>query len=806
MPSAAPPSPAAVTAGGASVRLSPAQASQSGAASLSPVQQSYRRRTPSLGGAVPSAEDLLSLIYQLRNTVGNLDRRLHSIEGDTNSFAQHPGSAAAGNGEERHTHANNRSLAGPERRATQPLSSVSPSGSLALALGGSPRRDQHDGDGDADAALTFEYLALGRDRKRGMTHQTHNGDTSLTQPLPTTKNILAAPLDRTIPASVCRSLIPDKALEFVVTYAKDAVIWQHACVHSHTFTREFEAFMSLESHERWVWTDPLWLALFFVVQSVAVHQMPPSDVASIFGDHSSNAPAMLLDAANRCLDTGHYLSEPSIYTCQALAILCVTGHNVADSNLLSSYLAIGIKTAQMLNLHRLGREAAQAQGYVESQGGVVTDSSPTWRDRIIQLEIGKRVWWSLAQQDYFAMPFCGSSMVNPRQHDTPMPANVHDDELDAGTLRSRYDESDLTLVQKLRLTAKCAQIIYTFFERLPQRDAASLEEHVQPYESELLALLPATQPRSTNPSLKFGLALRRYINVGVSHKILVLHRAFCSLQTTVEKNEQATGSLPTSQVHLSQARCLEAARQVLDQVRGINPSGRPEGQVGAMWTISYQAVAAAIVVALTFFRVSIDLASMPGCHVLRTEVMDARTVLHDLAQRSAIAARGVHLLDDLMRGFDDVGRPAALALQQQQQQQQHDIHSQRPRRSSVQYHQYPAAPGTPSILSQQGNTLSRPSTGAQKRPAADALGTSSLGSPHANSKRQRNGEAAAVPADSVLAQLEAETSTSSNGPVNSSAAAAPMPSWDLDWDVGSMLQTIPDVSKLFDGSMGNLFG
>lgn len=589
-------------------------------------------------------EDMLFAFRHMQETMSELQERLRFVE------RKQEAATDINARDIRLSHDTKSDIQQLQGRATQATTvasstlSLAPSSSKQQARVHSPTMIRQSAEGVADTALTFEYLALGRDRNRDITQDGPGKEKG--QPLATTKNILATPLPQPIPASIGQALLPDnKILEYILTYAKDVITWQHACVHVPTFQRECDAFLSLQPHERWVWTDPLWLAMFFVVQSIAVHQMPPNDIRKMFG--TCEAPATLLQAAVSCLDAGNFLSEPSLYTCQALAILCVTGHNVADSNLLSSYLAIGIKTAQMLNLHTLGRESERVQMQAEENGGVIQNNSSAWRARIVQLEMGKRIWWSLVQQDYFAMPFCGTSMVHPHQHDTPFPVNAHDEELDQGIFRSHYDDSDLTLVQKLRLTAKAAQKVYQFFENLPRREPARLEEHVQPYEADLLALLPNTQPRSSNPSLKFGLALRRYINISVSHKILVLHRAFCSHQVI-----HFSDPLSSSQLHLSQARCLDAARQVLDQVRDIKPSGRPEGQIGSVWTISYQAVAAAIVVTLTYFKSNANQAAMIGCQVARAEIYEARNVLKGLSARSSIAARGLALLDNLVHGYD----------------------------------------------------------------------------------------------------------------------------------------------------------
>lgn len=78
-----------------------------------------------------------------------------------------------------------------------------------------------------------------------------------------------------------------------------------------------------------------------------------------------------MDAAMIALHHANFLSRP-VFTCQAIAILGLCGHNVCDSDLLSSLLAIGIKHAQALGLHTL----------VKRRRGMSS----------VDLEMGRRVW------------------------------------------------------------------------------------------------------------------------------------------------------------------------------------------------------------------------------------------------------------------------------------------------------------------------------------------------------------------------------------------------------------------------------
>lgn len=95
----------------------------------------------------------------------------------------------------------------------------------------------------------------------------------------------------------------------------------------------------------------------------------------------------IMDAAMAAFHHANFLSRPSMFTCQAIAILGLCGHNVCDSDLLSSLLAIGIKHAQALGLHTLAKRRRGMSS--------------------MDLEMGRRVWWSLTMEDWYAIPFRG---------------------------------------------------------------------------------------------------------------------------------------------------------------------------------------------------------------------------------------------------------------------------------------------------------------------------------------------------------------------------------------------------------------
>lgn len=136
------------------------------------------------------------------------------------------------------------------------------------------------------------------------------------------------------------------------------------------------------------------------------------------------------------LENASFLSKPTMWTVQAIAILTLCGHNVCESDLLSSLLAVGIKTGQTLGLHSLG--GASARLNLSARQGMDT------KEQQVAIETGKRVWWGLVQEDWFAIPFRGVwceysraygdkvadvSAIHVEHFDTPLPSCT-----DAGNL------------------------------------------------------------------------------------------------------------------------------------------------------------------------------------------------------------------------------------------------------------------------------------------------------------------------------------------------------------------------------------
>ncbi|PWN92595.1 hypothetical protein FA10DRAFT_96112 [Acaromyces ingoldii] len=624
-------------------------------------------------------------------------------------------------------------------------SPASPTKSSLVSTQHLAQEEAHQGNGE-ETSVTIEYLALGKNRRLGILGVSRDPHTATA---PTT-NLLEWPHELALVPAVAAMLLPDRALRYILTFHTDAVQWQHACIHSQTFERQAQDYMDIgvaggpdddegdlndetRKARRWHSVDTLWLALLLSIQTITLHQMPAEDIRSLFPGRKRDA---LVDdslaAVRACLDAGDFMRRPNFFACQAIAILSVCGHNVVDSNLLSSLLAVGIKTAQMLNLHVLGAESERVRREVEALAATGVHADGALRRRLVTLEMGKRVWWSLTQQDYFAIPFRGVSLVHPHQHDTPFPSNVLDTDLGRGCWRL-LDDSELSLTLKQRITSVSADVLCRFFNALP-RSGATLADHVEPYEASLLRLLPShsqghTIPRSSDPRLTFGAALARYLNISVRHKMLVVHRAFCGRSPAIP-----------GELQRSQRIAVDLARAILSHCHMGATSTRPgSALLAAMWTTAYHAVAAATVLAMDMLAQPRD---RSASWARRREVEQAQEVLRSMAARSPIAARGVSLLTSLL--------------------QQHEAGPQ-------------ARDTAVKTVSWQDEERGR------------------------NAPAQKRARLAEPDRSSVELPGQQEE------PVWTDAGAGAPLEWDQFQAIVSMLEHVPDMGSLFDGSLGDPF-
>ena len=85
-----------------------------------------------------------------------------------------------------------------------------------------------------------------------------------------------------------------------------------------------------------------------------------------------------------------------MFSIQAVAISTRFAHNIGFSDTVTNLLTAVTGLAQAIGLHRIAFDATDTADHQQTKN--------SWHESI-EREIGKRTWWQLVIQDYFAIPF-----------------------------------------------------------------------------------------------------------------------------------------------------------------------------------------------------------------------------------------------------------------------------------------------------------------------------------------------------------------------------------------------------------------
>lgn len=256
---------------------------------------------------------------------------------------------------------------------------------------------------EVEAAVTLEFLALGRDTK-----ETHFSRAEIVRPTEERSSAgdsigEAADSISADPPSPSRQqqqqlgpLPDDQASRAFLEHSLDYVLWQHGCVHSTSFRQQCDEFYAW-GDDRFAKVNQAWLALYYAMLTVSVKHMSPTEAEkhglSLSGQRS--LAKRYFDAAVDALHRSHFLLKHSIYAVQAINIFAVSCQDIGPSDLIATLLASGLRIAQHLNLHRFGSD--EEWDAKRRQNGV-DPSSPQGVKGLIERELRKRVWYGLVTE------------------------------------------------------------------------------------------------------------------------------------------------------------------------------------------------------------------------------------------------------------------------------------------------------------------------------------------------------------------------------------------------------------------------
>ncbi|GAA5853284.1 hypothetical protein JCM9279_003345 [Rhodotorula babjevae] len=531
-------------------------------------------------------------------------------------------------------------------------------------------------DGEVEAAVTLEYLALGRDGQSAhvsraelrrpaadegeLRGDAQGGDANghglgqsasvaggqapsgapqasaldeLEQPPaalgPSAASAASAPSPS--PASV---LPPPPTAAAILQYSLERVGWQHGAVHAGQFLAEcaeFDSWGPLRADK----VNQAWLALYLAVLCVGVKHMNADDARAcgLTPDDVRVLPKLWFDASVDALHRGQFLAKHSVFAVQTIVILVISCQDVGGSDLIATLLACGIRIAQHLGISRLG---ADDEWDRKRRAAGVDPASDEGVKGLVQREVRKRLWWALATEDWLSVPFRRSYSISPSHFTTPPPLNCHDEDLSSGTAVDR-SQDEATCVSKVLVAHKVASCIRRFFEDVNSRPDRELSYDLLLDVDREIRDIIETGPaflRADDKAIEAQPPWVRWMLhwwiMSVSHKLLMCHRVFLGR------------SFRDSRFAFSRKAAIEAARSIIQEL--VKGSQLPFQH---LWTVPYHSISAAVVVILDIFQSS---SSDPDLVHKRREVqsvLDELRVLSDEGN-SQIASRGIQLLTTLL--------------------------------------------------------------------------------------------------------------------------------------------------------------
>ncbi|KAL8286362.1 hypothetical protein RQP46_004379 [Phenoliferia psychrophenolica] len=504
-----------------------------------------------------------------------------------------------------------------------------------------------DADGDVEAAVTLEFLALGRDRKtehfaRGAVRRPddeesfvpanpHNGLSSSSNIDPSLQSSSLFPIDSSPYSPNATSptdSLPEKDLsDKIIRFSLEFALWQHSAVHPDVFLAEVAEFHSWKEN-RGNLVNQAWLALYYSLLCTGVRNMKPSDATAIgiSAEDLKSLPKRYYDCSIASLYRSNFMSKHTVFTVQAIVVLNHSCLDIGGSDFSATLLSCGIRIAQHLSLHRFSSDEEWEK---RRRRNGVDPSSPAGINGLIVREIRKRLWAALSTDDWFGAAYRRPYAIIPAHCTTPPPINCHDEDLARGLLVARpMDEP--TVVSKLILTMRVASCIRRFFEDINQ--AGSMNATLcRMVDTEIRAIL-ATGPSWLQPEINidhlppFVSWFRRYFLISTNHKLLVIHRTFVGR------------SIKGVEYAFSRKAMSEAARNILSQFIDAPLSYQH------VWTLPYHALVASTTLILEMFQ---DVAG-DTVQEKRTLVESAQARLQTMEDYSPIAVRGVQLIVTLL--------------------------------------------------------------------------------------------------------------------------------------------------------------
>jgi hypothetical protein len=430
--------------------------------------------------------------------------------------------------------------------------------------------------------------------------------------------------------SFLQLLLPSKLQVFqIVEYHIESVLWYHSCFHGPTFYRELQdaaqgpAGLQLKS------VDLRWAALLFSVMAGSL-VTAPAHTALSWGfqkDERAKLTRQWFKATVTCLNLADYMWRHHLYSVEAIAVLTMSAHILGFSTTQSSLLGTALRIAQGLGLHRLGPEDDEPR--YASGTGRIPMIHPAQRQKIIQRELGRRVWSQLCKQDWFSVGTVEMYSIQRLHFKTIRPLSINEqtleilpDEIPTGTQFANVLNYMASLCAQMHDAVAGANTLFTKYEHALEYDEkmrAAITENLPKY-------LDSREPVEPHwpPWIPWA---RRSLNLCANHKIIMFHRPFLGSSFTEPCFEY------------SRRACLAASKSILREAKQAYDEEGP-----SLWIDQAFMVAAGIVLALDTFHRQETESEFEEHRKLAETTM---TMLGKF-ENSAIGQRGSKLLSSLL--------------------------------------------------------------------------------------------------------------------------------------------------------------
>ena len=432
-------------------------------------------------------------------------------------------------------------------------------------------------------------------------------------------------------ASLLQLLLPSTRQVFqLVEYHIDSVLWYHCCFHGPTFYKELQAAAQRPGGLQIRELDYRWAALLFSIMAGSLVTAPvPTTLAWGFQrEERAKLTRQWFKATMTCLNLSDYMWRHHIYSVESITILIMSAHILGYSTTMSTLLGTALKIAQGLGLHKLAAEDDELPKYTTGTG-LAPMIHPAQKQRIVEREVGRRLWIQLCNQDWFAVGFSEMYSIQMQHFTTKKPLGVNDktmelvpEDLPLG-VRFTTSLNDLAVVCAQMYDAVTgASTLYTKYEQVIEYDAK-----MRAVASAGLPLWLDSREALEPHWPEWVPWARRSFNLCYYHKIIMTHRPFLGR------------SFREPAFDYSRRACLAASKSILKEAKQAYDEEGP-----SFWIDQAFMVAAGLVLTLdTFHRQETD-------PELEEHRKLAETTVNMLGkfENSAIGQRGAKMLSSLL--------------------------------------------------------------------------------------------------------------------------------------------------------------